>query len=293
MRRYDGKGLGKNPKQRYVLAEFDSVRDLVDHADMNTAQEVCNESRATWGGDFFLTESYADARELAIHGWHDIRPTVDAHLEPIREKLADVLGVTTERYHDLIGAEPDIDRYLAGELECMWEDMVLEAPKEGRVFTLLVDATMTYGNTASDIAKRGAVLCGLVEAAIILGFQLEVWTELTIRSHDAKTMGTVLTHVSRAGEPLDIDSLMFAIGHPDYNRRIMWSWGETDPVFRQELGFRSGGNYGLCRNGAHMTDRVGASITVSLDGNTELTRDPVNWILDQLEAQGVYESPDF
>lgn len=284
------KGLGKNPGSTYLLYKYDSVRDLADDAASNADKQ--HSSR--WDEHYNLTKSFDEAYKLALHGWADIRPEVDAALVPLREKLGDRLDIQFERTIDMIGFEPDIDRYIAGELECMWDDLAVEAPKAGKVFTLLVDASMAWSNDAASIAQRGAVLCGLVEAFIIMGYQLEVWVESTVRpsgytdSVRADYLSR-LVRVNSAGELLDIDNMMFAIGHPDFNRRLFWSAGEKHDDSRK-FGFYPGGGYGLTRNGSHMFDHVGASFTVSLDGNTAMTDDPEQWILDQLLMQGVIDN---
>lgn len=281
------KGIGKKPGTIYHLWQYDSLREVADDA---KSCEVKFKSARTGDKHYNLTASFDEAYELAVHGWHDIRSKVDAHLEPLREQLGQVLGVDTMRVLDMVGVEPDIDRYLDGELECMWDDMMVESPKTGKVFTLLVDASMTFDNEASEIAKRGATLCALTEAFILLGFQLEVWVEVTQSGYDKRDeLSTRLVRVQTAGDPIDVDAMMFAIGHPDFFRRILWAQGEKYPIMRDSFGYNEHGYYGLNREGAHMYDRVGASLIVSLDGNRELTADPLKWILDQLEIQGIYE----
>lgn len=288
MQTFTQKGLGKDPRSTYMLYEYDSVRELADDAKSNPDKAFS----ARWDEHYNLTKSFDEAYELALHGWTDIRPTVDATLVPLREKLGDRLDVQFERTIDMIGFEPDIDRYIAGELECMWDDLAVEAPKAGKVFTLLVDASMAWSNDAASIARRGAVLCGLVEAFVVMGYQLEVWAESTVKPSGGPAGADYLSRlvrISTAGDPLDINNMMFAIGHPDFNRRLLWSVGEKYPESRQ-FGFFRGGSYGLTRNGSHMMNRVGASFTVSLDGNTAMTDDPEQWILDQLLMQGVIDN---
>ena len=280
------KGIGKKPSITYHLWQYDSLREVAD--DAMSCEVKCKSARDR-DRHYNLTETFDDAYQLAIHGWHDIRSSVDAHLEPLREQLGSVLGVDTVRVLDMVGVEPDIDRYLDGELECMWDDMMVEPPKTGKVFTLLVDASMTWDNDAQDIAKRGATLCALTEAFILLGFQLEVWVEVTQRGYNGPDLSTRLVRVQTAGDPIDVDAMMFAIGHPDFFRRILWAQGEKYPIMRDRFGYNEHGYYGLNLEGAHMANRVGASLIVSLDGNRELTRDPLKWILDQLEIQGIYE----
>lgn len=281
------KGIGKDVTQKYHLWQYDSLREVADDAASNPRK--CKSDRRG-NKHYNMTADFDEAYELALHGWHDIRSTVDAHLEPLREQLGQVLGVDTVRVLDMFGVEPDIDRYLDGELECMWDDMHVETPRAGKVFTLLVDASMTFDNEANDIARRGATLCALTEAFILLGFQLEVWVEVTQSSYNADAgLATRLIRVQTAGDPIDVDAMMFAIGHPDFFRRILWSQGEKYDTLHDKFGYNETGYYGLNREGAHMAERVGASLIVSLDGNHELTRDPLKWILDQLEIQGIYE----
>jgi len=285
-----GKGLGKIESAQYHLLKFDSLSAIIDQAEK---QDDTGTKSHRFDPEYNATKTFDEAIGLARHGWHDARERVDGHLEPLREALGTLLDTTTERAHDIIGYEPDIDRYLAGEMECMYEDFFVEAPKEGKVFRLLVDVSMTFDNSPGDILKRGAVLCALVEAYNLLGLQLEVWCEGTWKGYDSNIgYASILTKINSAGDPIDIDAMMFALGHPDYNRRLQWAVGELDSVFAQKFGYNINGYYGLCRNGSHFMEYVGASSVVSLDGNRDMTRDPLKWITGQLEAQGVWEAPE-
>lgn len=292
MRVETGRGLGKDKNRHYTLYLFDNLDDYVRDA-QRTAPEFWGSSghegkRQTWSDrDFYATESYDEAVELAMNGWREPREQVEGFLAPIRQKVAETLSNHIVRVHDLTGYEPDIDRFIAGELECMWDDLMVEEPHNGKVFTLLVDASMTWNNHADDILRRGAALCGLVEAYNVLGFQLEVWVEQTVRSY-SDDYASFLTRVNNAGDPLDIDRLMFAIGHGDYNRRLGWRIGEGKEVMRDKFGFRQGHGYGTQRNGAHHAERVGAHSTVTLDGNRTML-DGAEWVLQQLEEQGLWE----
>lgn len=282
-----GKGVGKERLGNYYVTRFDNYSELLELANANPNKAASDRPPTD---NMNATENFAEAYELALHGWHGVRDKVDTAMAPIREKLGQALGIVSERVYDMTGFEPDIDRYLMGEMECMVDDLFVEAPKEGKVFTLLVDASMAWHNTQEEVIARGAVLCGLVEAFSMLGFQLEVWVEKTIASAaTSKTFGTVLVPVSKAGDPLDIDQIMFAVGHPDFNRRIIWAYMESVDDYATKFGChgKPGHYYGLTKQGAHMNGVVNASVIVSLDGNTAMTRDPVAWILGQLELQGV------
>lgn len=279
-------GLGKTKQSQYYLTRFDSYTDLLEAAAANPDKKKSDRAPQD---NMNATQDFAEAYELAKHGWHEVRGQVDAALEPIRERLGQALGIVNERVFDMIGYEPDIDRFISGELECMVDDLFVEAPKEGKVFTLLVDASMAWYNKQEEIIERGAVLCGLVEAFAMMGYQLEVWVEKTVANERRTGFASVLVPISRAGDPLDIDQIMFAIGHPDFNRRIIWSYMETVPDYAQKFGYNERGYYGLTGCGAHMNEYVDASVIVSLDGNKAMTTDPVAWILGQLEMQGALQ----
>jgi hypothetical protein len=285
-----GIGLGREPKQHYHLWLCDSIKEVADIARDNTNVYNLRGSRKLYDRDFHHTETFDEAYTLAVDGWHDIRGKVDAHLEPIRHRLGQVLAVVRDRMYDYCGNEVDMDRYLSGESECMWDDLYDEQPHNGKVFTMLVDSTLTWQNAADDVAKRGAVLCALVEAFDMMGFQLEIWGEWTVKSQEVSGYASILTRFNTAGEPVDIDSMMFALGSPDWYRRIGFGFGEAQQQMAA-FGF-SGGYYGMNRNGVHHADRVGASSIVSLDGNQAMMTDPVGWIIDQLDAQGVIDKED-
>jgi len=291
MQHTSGKGLGKQSKSHYDLWEFDSIREVADFANTPLRSTFDQASRKPRDPSFHTTDTFEEAHTLATDGWHEIRGKVDAHLLPLRERLGQVLAVARDRAYDLAGHEVDFDRYLSGEPECMIDDIFTEQPHNGKVFTMLVDSTLTWDNDADDVAKRGAVLCALVEAFDMLGFQLEIIGEWTLRPKDnAPGFASILTRFNNAGEPMDIDTMMFALGSPDWFRRIGFGFGEREPIMHK-FGF-DGRYYGWNRNGVHHAERVGASAVVSLDGNREMTRDPLNWILDQLDAQGVIDKEE-
>lgn len=287
MQYIEGKGLGSNPNRHYHLWVCDSIREVADIAKDNPLDNYKRSSRQAFNASFHTTETFEEAYTLAVDGWHDIRDKVDAHLEPIRHQLGQVLSVTRDRMLDVCGNEINFDRYFDGEPECMYDDVYDELPHNGKVFTMMVDSSLTWDNDAQSVARRGAVLCALVEAFDMLGYQLEIWGEWTMRSDTVDGFASVLTRFNTAGEPMDIDSMMFALGSPDWFRRIGFGFGEAQKKLH-DFGF-NGGYYGLHRNGVHHAARVNASSVISIDGNRQMTNDPVSWILDQLDAQGVID----
>lgn len=242
---------------------------------------------------FHLHESLEQAMSVCRDGWSTERPKVDAMLTPLREKLSDRIDIVSNRVHDLVGYEPDIDRFLDGEMECMWEDMMTEAPRTGNVYTLLLSGSVSSAVSVETVLKRGVAIIGLVEAFQMCGAELEIWVENSCTSGGySEDSWSSLVRVCRAGENPDINTLMFPLGNPDWQRRFSFGLREGEPQdVRRKFGFTRGGGYGstadlLC------VDIVNPSFTLSKGGTATNTRlldtDPVAWILATLEAQGVY-----
>lgn len=251
---------------------------------------------------WFGTDTFDEAIKLAAEGWSAERPKVDAILEPIREKLAEKLDYTFARGHDMVGCEPDIDRFLAGELECMWDDVPTEAPTKGRVFTLVINGTVNYTIKRETILARGAAIAALVEAFQMLNYDLSIYVENSVSAGYGRSKGaggkynkhTILVQVHRAGDPLDINKVMFPIGNPAWLRRICFALQEQEPQFiRDRFGFHQGGGYGM-PVGPLCDEMLDASFVMSMNAHPsdqDIT-DPVGWVLEQLELQGVYTPRD-
>ncbi len=286
MRRYSGKGLGKT-EENYTLYVWDSPYEQAKASlEMALKHETARQRKRQ---AFNYCNSLDEAVDLTVNGWHAVRQRVDGHLEPIREKLGKVLDQHTERYYDISGYEPCVDRYLAGEVDCMIDDLPIETPHDGKVFTIIVDNSMSWSNDVEDILKRGAAIIALVESFILLGYQLEVWVEATVKG-DGQGYLSSLTKICDAGERLDIDTMMMPLGNPDYQRRVVWGTWEGCKE-GPEFGFP--GYCGMHMNGIHFQERVGASACLFLGdrlADKDMIKDPVGWVLGQLEDQGVYSS---
>lgn len=274
----------------HLMVRYDSVSDALK--DVKSRRDPASSSTAgTSDADWYGTPTFEAAVSLCQDGWHDARPKMDAVLVPLRERLSTVLDVVPTRALDITGYEPDIDLYLDGELECMVDDLFIEAPKTGKVFTMLVSASYDGGHLGDTILKRGAVIAALVEAFVILGYELEVYVEVSSTGYmdNNPLVWTMLTRAHSAGYNMDLDQLAFVIGHPSWLRRIVFGCmeGESDQV-RKGLGATTSGGYGR-PTPLQSAKLVNASMVVSLGSRDMYDTDPLQWVLNQLEAQGIYE----
>lgn len=278
-----------------IIRRFDSIADMVRYAD-EKRDRACASSQVDDSGHRGTT-TFEEARDLALQGWSAQRPAVDAVLKPLRESLADKLSHVTVRLHDMVGYEPDIDRYVAGELECMWDDFMIEAPKQGNVYTVLVSGSVPAFTSGDEILRRGVAIVGLIEAFQMLGYDLEVWLENSVTSDSTKhgsggDQWSSLCRIHKAGEDMDVNAIMFPLANAAWQRRMSFGVREgEDRATRQRFGIGQGGTYGytadlLCLD---LVENLSFTLTRGGTQGDEMARDPLAFILGMLAAQGVYE----
>lgn len=223
-----------------VIAVIDKPITMLDNIKPASKADDANRSSRYGRGDNFYGATWAEAYEMAKYGWSSARPNLDAILTPVREKLSETLDYSQERGLDMTGFEPDIDLYLSGELECMVDYVPNEVRKVGKVFNLVVNVGPGGWSTASDIFTKGAAICALVESLQMLGYDLNIWAEdsscpMVYGDYDHHT---VLVRIHRAGDNLDINQVMFPLGHPAWMRRIMFAVREhSDEAIRRQFGY--------------------------------------------------------
>jgi hypothetical protein len=302
MHTIEAQGLGSSKTKTYFLREFDSIDDMLQYVKTAPNPKGINSKPHDYG--FFDADSFDEAWDRAYNGWDTIRNKVDQTLEPLREQLRDLIDPVNTRVHDIIGYEPDIDRFVAGELECMYDDMMIEAPHAGRVFTVLLDNSLSCAANKDSVIRTGAVVIALIEAFQMFGFELEIYVETTV-SHwgyydeygpaPSSDYLSYVCRVAKAGERPDINAIMFPLANPDWCRRFLFGMMEAEtPDVRRTFGaYPDGSGYGCHGNGAHHGERVGASIELSLQRpDYRMSTDSVGWIIDQLKAQGVVADVD-
>jgi hypothetical protein len=282
----------------HTVRQFDSVHAAVAASEALhiNGESSTRDDHSGWSG-----ASWQDALSMAKTGWSDVRPKVDAILEPVRDALKDILSDHPDRMLDMVGFEPDVDRFVMGELECMWDEVFLPQNKAGKVFTLLVNGVYDSGVQPETVFARGAAISALVEAFTLLGYELEIFVECSVSApnykkksyRDKRPEWSFLTKIHNAGEPMDINNVMFALGHPAWLRRICFGVMEGQgPKMRADFGFGCGG-YGTPTGGTLCDSIVNPSFTMMIGGSNygqDIT-DPVGWVLGQLEIQGVWERP--
>lgn len=276
---------------------FNSLDELFNYCDADPIIDVKCSSRktgeATWNG----TETYADAIALARTGWREMRPNVDRILTDVDAKVRTMVLDRPATRFDVTGAYVDVATYLTGEPECMVEIIEEPTPVHGRVARLLVQGSASWSVDAEMIQARGAAVCALADALARSGIYLEVWVEFTI-THKLKGRQTKATtdatavRIKGASDPLDIDLLMFPLGHPSMFRRLIFDVWERSMTPAQRKRYAVGGDtedhYGI-PTGSVLGESIGADIQLknAPTRSSPECNDPARWVTTVCEQFGI------
>ena len=245
------------------------------------------------GRNDWASGSWEDAIEALHNGWSSVRPEIDAMTEAIEDEIRDKLVSGFREVYDVAGGGVDIGRFMSGDPDSMVTLIPMSQPKQGRVTTILVNVGFSAGVSETEIKRRGAAICALIESLERVNMTVELWCEEVVAHTDRRVHSTssILVRVKPATETLDMDKVMFAVACPMMLRRAIFSLQECqDATYRREIGI--GGGYGHPENVTKDAKSVcEPDITLDLMGYDSRMRtgaDAVQWVRDNLSKIGVW-----
>jgi hypothetical protein len=185
------------------------------------------------------SESFDEARTLALEGWPEGRELVGHILSDVETQM----DVETQQIGwDVTGDFVDVGAYVTGQPENM---MRFEpVPERARVARLLMNMSVSSGVTPETIRWRGATLLALIDKLEASGVRVELDMAYCC-TRGSQHQGTWLVNLKRAEEPVHLDLMAFHLTHPSSFRRIFFSFVEQcSKEVVNTFGFTSNGSYG-------------------------------------------------
>lgn len=259
----------------------------------NGSSRRADYGRSSWSG----TETWEQAIDLATNGWMGIREQVDNLSTSLIAQIRETLNVGIDYVHGPFGSALDIGLYAQGIPTCIVRPVFVEQPNHRKVVRILISTGATSDIDTEAIIRRGIAVTALVELLQAANRAVEIYAEATCvpGGRSEKDLFTALVQLKEASEPLDINRVMFAMGHPAWHRRITFAIRESardlpnGAAIVRRFDFTSGGGMGRSIE-AKMGDELGED-TIVLQTITHRDRwdaqASVNWIIDTLRRCGV------
>ena len=282
-----GKGLRTSEKPGRWTVTYDSVHDLVDSIENRPECFERDDEIAAdpdWHGGVRSTE---EAIRHARKGLADRVPDAMSIAESAvstAEAQAELPAFTS--FYDVSGSDVDVARFLAGEPENMVNYQMVMTPRVGRIITLVASISASASIQADTMWNRGVQTVALILALEKIGFQVELWTDMTASSgmHEG-TQGCIRTRVKGPGQLLDVSQIMFAFAHPANFRVLHFAGMHLFPKpLQRELGV--GSHYGYPADPVEEMYPEGAIVLPSLKGWREAKE---SLVTDTLRELGIIE----
>jgi len=270
-----------NAIKRGKQVVFPTLADMLSTMDGKTPAYRDNGLR-DWHG----TDNLQEAVNLAREGWTHGRKTVEDILGRLESSLQQVAqDMVMETTHDVVGAYPDMGRFMEGEPECMVQFLPETDTTSGQVTRLLIDNGACAKYSADWMTRRAGAVTALVQALTMVGKSVEVWVASPVEI-GGKIHDTVVC-VHQAGQPLSVDAIAFCLGHPAMLRRMMFEC-RADRTMGHASGM--GGTYG--KHLPETLEYVQPHIVIQRAENEPKTVPdpadrPLEWVRFQLQKLGL------
>lgn len=239
-----------NPRKIEHHYEWEQFLDYVDwrgNENMRSSHDVSIEDRIFSG-----TASFTEAMHLARHGWDGLADLLAR--TPVREvpKFNAVTDFSVR--FNVAGGAINIGRYLAGLPDCMYgiaSPRHLTRPQ--KVQKILFTFDMNCSHSATTLAAVGLETYNIAESLEMANIRTEIIWHARVTSNvllDLKNwyktgIYDVYVTLKHANQPLQFNRHMFAIAHPSFLRRLVFSEMERNaPDVIRQFGFRVRYGYG-------------------------------------------------
>jgi hypothetical protein len=208
---------------KLLQCRYDSMPELIEQAAKRSSRDH------TYRQEWNMVESLEEALSVARDGWHAELGESLRVAEAAVDKVTKEFELTTfEAVHDVVGSTVDVGLYLSGEPECMVDMRLAPTVKAGRVITLCASVSRSGAISVDVITRRGRIVVALAIALSQLGYALEIWGDQTTNT-DGGLVVQLRYLLQPAGEPLDVERVMFGLAHPAMSRALGFAIRDSCP----------------------------------------------------------------
>jgi len=197
---------------------------------------VAAQKPSQWG----YAEDLSKTLELAKFGWAEGRKLFKTITEKLNPMESPLRNMKHNQSYDVAGSQPDIGAFLAGAPDHMinYGDQSISANPIVQLQINIDSPSMVPG---SYMANHAVAVASLVDALETQGYQCEVRLANATFSQKGGAALTMFTcEFKRAGEPMDPDLTVFALGHPDVLRHLLFSIYRSDKDIGRRFGLSMG-----------------------------------------------------
>ncbi len=219
-----------NHGDSYIIDyHFASLLDLLDYIE-NSQRVTSKKSSENLDKHFTGTESFQQAFEMCKNGYFskDVENFQNIFFK-IANQVARKLKLIKVK-HDVVGAVPDVPRYLTGNPLNMLNLENKEKVKKPKTIVLNFNSSTSASTSKSTIEKRGLTFVLLFDLLRKLGSPVKLNLVEFSSSEDFYVNTEVVLMKNK--DMINISKIYFPLVHPSYLRRIMFALEERLPELK-------------------------------------------------------------
>lgn len=217
----------KNPISFFGFSNLDKMTDYIEAISPAIATDSTRNDGWTGSSSFTGTGSMKEALSIARNGWSE---GVEKAKE-IAETIDSDYALQRKRVYNITGNRANIGRMLMGDPK----HMASREPLPGkRIITLFVETAINAGIKQEAAIIRAATIAAMIDIIEISGFSCElIATNIAISGVVRPTpIEQLAVKLKNAGEKLNINDAIFALGHPSFERRFNFAVVGSDDRLR-------------------------------------------------------------
>lgn len=268
-----------------VTRTWNSLSEFTDYCSGASEMPDAYRTSQTRGRSFHGSHSFEDAQAIAFH-W----PEGVERIENVKARIS-LKSQRVMQQVEMREAGPGVlsmGHYLAGHPQPYMAlvDSERVASGSGAVVKILMNISVSSAISKEVIERRGAAVLALVAALEQTGRRVEIVVGTGGRGQRNWTHDYRVT-VKKAQAKLNLNSVAFALAHPDMLRRFVFAAMEReDERFRK--GFSVGSGYGRPARFENVPENV-IHVHEATYGEPqwETEESCAAWVVETLKAQGV------
>lgn len=213
--------VDKNPVSFFGFSNLEALTSFVEC--------VPRTRDLTWDADasFAGTATFTDAVDLARNGWSEGIEKAQEIIEFLDVKHAQ----QKKRVYAVAGGRVNVGRMLAGHPA----HMIGRKKQDGRRnITLFVETAISSVIKPRKAVVRAACIAALVDILETQGYSCEiVATNMTVWGYPRKPVQQLACTIKSAGEKLNLSDVVFALGHPSFERRFNFACVMSDKALSE------------------------------------------------------------
>ena len=232
--------ITKERNGRTLRNTFDSVAEYAESCEGNLSKVMHVMRR---GSDWVFGEyghEITDAFEMARLGWQTRTDEVVNLAEEMVKAIETEIDLPKwEPTWDVSGGSVDVGAFLSGVPECMIEYPINPVASIGRVVTICTSVSASGAVDGEELIKRGTMITALAMLLETLGYNTEIWADMSASGGGYKLHERVL--VKSANDMIDASRVAFAVANPSFLRVLAFASMHNLPAdFQRGLGVGCG-----------------------------------------------------